>query len=143
MRLSEKTVRETVRTLQERGMTQDESEQVEELVMIWYGWTIRYRPQLGAPRVSVYGKGSGSPDHYAEPEEIDARIDADKAEQVEVCIDALPWQQRSSIDLHASRKASGIAVMRNPRIPAGEIHSLYQSAKDSLLPMLRRRGMIK
>lgn len=124
-------------------MTQEESEQIEELVMIWYGWTIRYRPQLGAPRISVYGKGSGSADHYVEAEEVDARIDADKAEQVEVCIDQLPWQQRSAIDLHASKKASRLSVMRNPRIPAAEIHTLYQCAKVSLLPMLKKRGMIK
>lgn len=124
-------------------MTQEESEQIEELVMIWYGWTIRYRPQLGAPRISVYGKGSGSADHYVEAEEVDARIDADKAEQVDVCIDQLPWQKRSAVDIHACRKASGISVMRNPRMQGVNIHVEYQAAKEILLPMLRRRGMIR
>ena len=124
-------------------MTQEDSEQVEELILIWYRWTIRYRPQLGAPRVSVYGKGSHSADHYVEPEELDDRIDSEKAEQIDACLDNLSWQQRSAVDIHACRKASGISVMRNPRLQAAQVHVEYQAAKESLLPMIRRRGMIK
>jgi len=124
-------------------MTQDESEQLEDLIMVWYRWTIRYRPALGVPRVSVYGKGSGSPDHYADADEIDQRIDDGKAEQVDVCLDCLPWQQRSAIDIHACRKVSGISVMRNPRLPPEKAHAEYQLAKESLLPLLKKRGMVR
>ena len=38
-------------------MTDEESMQVEDLLMVWYDWTSRYRPALGAPRASIYARG--------------------------------------------------------------------------------------
>src|SRR5690606_2667289 len=35
-------------------MTSDESAQIEQRLMTWYHWAKRYRPALGAPRVSPY-----------------------------------------------------------------------------------------
>src|SRR5699024_12210081 len=39
------------------AMTQDESQQVEELLSVWYDYEDSYRPALGAPRVSPSCRG--------------------------------------------------------------------------------------
>ena len=137
--------REAIKRNQHKGgaMTQGESNQVEELIEIWYRWSMRYKPRLGAPRISAYGRGAGSSDTYVDSEEIDNRIESDKAEQIDACLDSLPWEKRSAVDVHACNLAAGNKVIRNKRMSTEQHHIEYQAAKGMLLPMLRKRGMIR
>ncbi|MFY2060167.1 hypothetical protein ACOTCB_23235 [Achromobacter xylosoxidans] len=127
----------------EQVMTREESEQIEALVMVWYRWTRAYRPNLGVGNVSVYARGVSESVTTVDPDEVDEVLDARRAEQVEVCIDALRWQLRAAIGLHAGNKAAGAQVFSNPRLTAEQQHAAYQEAKAELLPALRKRGLIR
>lgn len=125
----------------EQVMTREESEQIEELVMVWFRWTRAYRPNLGAGRVSIYARGmweSGETD----AEEIDQRLATAQAEQMDVCIDSLRWQLRAAIGVHAGNRAAGARVFNNPRMTPQQQHAAYQEAKTELLPALRRNGLV-
>jgi len=124
-------------------MTREESDQIEELLLIWYEWARRYRPALGAPRVSPYGRGSSGDAYGPSGDEVDARIAAEKAAAVDVCLNELTWQQRSAVGIHIANKAAGSTVYKNPRLTPEQHHSSYQEAKSTLLPMLRKRGMVR
>lgn len=128
---------------QQKGqdMTREESDQVEALIMEWYHWSRGYRPQLGVGRVSAFARGMTSDDTY-DDEDVDARLAATRGEQTELCIDELPWQQRSAIGVHAGNKAAGARVFSNPRLTPAQQHAAYQEAKAALLPLLRRRALV-
>lgn len=125
----------------ERVMTREESEQIEALVLVWFRWTRAYRPNLGVGRVSVYARGMRESVETT-ADEIDLRLAAAQAEQVDVCIDALRWQQRAAIGVHAGNKAAGARVFNNPRLTPQQQHAAYQEAKAELLPALRRCGLV-
>ena len=124
-------------------MTDDESAQVEDLLQVWYGWTSRYRPALGAPRTSIYARGSESSDVYADADDVDARIKAEQARQVDACIDTLSGQYRSVVGIHAANHYFGSAVFRNPRLTVEETHTLYLEAKQIIFLLLANRGHIQ
>ncbi len=126
----------------EQVMTREESEQVEALLVEWFGWTRAYRPNLGAGRVSIYARGV-SEVADSDADEIDQRLAAARAEQVDVCIDSLRWQLRAAIGIHAGNKAAGAVVFSNPRLTPEQQHAAYQEAKAVLIPALRRRGLIR
>lgn len=126
----------------EQVMTREESEQIEALLVEWFGWTRAYRPNLGAGRVSIYARGvSGGADNDAD--EIDQKLTAARAEQVDVCIDSLRWQLRAAIGIHAGNKAAGACVFSNPRLTPEQQHAAYQEAKAELMPLLGKRGLIR
>lgn len=125
-----------------QGMTREESDQVEALIMEWYHWSRGYRPKLGVGRVSAFARGMMPDDAYVDDEDIDARLTAARGEQTELCIDELPWQQRSAIGVHAGNKAAGARVFSNPRLTPEQQHTAYQEAKAALLPALRRRSLV-
>lgn len=124
-----------------QDMTREESDQVEALIMEWYHWSRGYRPQLGVGRVSAFARGMTSDEAY-DDEDVDARLAATRGEQTELCIDELPWQQRSAIGVHAGNKAAGARVFSNPRLTPAQQHAAYQEAKAALLPALRRRALV-
>ena len=68
------------------------------------------------------------------------RVNAARCQQVDLCIDELPWQQRAAIGVHAGNKAAGAAVFRNPRLSPQAQHAAYLDARAALLPALRRRA---
>jgi hypothetical protein len=122
-------------------MTQDESEKIEELLMVWYDYENSYRPALGAPRVSASCR-----DHRPDSGEVhDTGADRDDmlerltAETVGACIDELPYMQRAAIGVHCRNRRASATVHRNPRIE--DQHAAYQEAKAALCPRLRVRGM--
>ncbi|MFY3333330.1 hypothetical protein ACOTEH_23905 [Achromobacter xylosoxidans] len=125
----------------EQVMTREESEQIEALVMVWFRWTRAYRPNLGAGRVSIYARGVS--EAVDDADEIDQRLAAAQAEQVDICIDSLRWQLRAAIGIHAGNKAAGARVYSNPRLTPEQQHAAYQEAKAELMPALRRRGLIR
>lgn len=124
-------------------MTDDESAQVEELLQVWYAWTSRYRPVLGAPRVSSYARGIDSSDVYADADEIDARIEAEQARQVDACIDTLSGTHKSVLGVHAANRYVGRAVFRNPRLSPEASHTLYLESKQIIFPLFVCRGLVK
>lgn len=126
----------------EQVMTREESEQIEALLLEWFRWTRAYRPNLGAGRVSIYARGvSEAVDSDAD--EIDQKLTAARAEQVDVCIDSLRWQLRAAIGIHAGNKEAGARVFSNPRLTPEQQHAAYQEAKAELMPALRKRGLIR
>src|SRR5690348_18140252 len=77
-------------------MTQDESEKIEDLLMVWYDYERRYRVALGAPRVSVSCR-----DHQPDTGDIhetgadrDDRLERLTAEAVGACIAELSYHRR-------------------------------------------------
>jgi hypothetical protein len=132
---------------EKKPMTLDESNQIEELLSGWYAWQASYTPNLGAGRVDPSCRGFAEKDRYMDIDErteaADRRAHAKQAEQIELCVDALPWQQRAAIQTHMRNKVSGVQVWSNARLDVEQMHVLYQEAKFSLLPALRRRGLIK
>jgi len=149
--------------LEKKTMTLDESNQIEELLTAWYRWQLGYFPDLGMGRVDPTCRGFAENDRHSTIEE---RTDAAErkarkktAEQVDLSVDTLPWQQRAQIQIHmqcklepqraAAREAQlnaecGVSVWHVPRrIDIAENHVIYQEAKFALLPELRRRALIK
>ncbi len=124
-------------------MTDDESAQVEDLLQVWYAWTSRYRPALGAPRASIYALGLESSDVYADADEVDARIEAEQARQVDACIDTLSTLHKSAVGIHAANRYVGRQIFRNPRLTAENQHALYLEAGQTLLHLFLNRGLAK
>ncbi|MYZ41405.1 hypothetical protein [Schauerella aestuarii] len=132
--------------IREKGivvMTQEDSEQIEGLLMDWYRWANAYRPHLGAPRVSAYGRGMSDTDSFTDGEEADTRIFNAQCKAVDVCLDELTWQARAAVGIHTANKACGNAIYKNPRLSPQQQHQEYQRAKLDLLPMLVKRGLMR
>lgn len=127
---------------QERDPVREEADRAEALIMDWYHWTKGYRPKLGVGRVAAFARGMVPDDAYVDSEAVDERLNATRCQQVDLCIDELPWQQRAAIGVHAGNKAAGACVFRNPRLSPQEQHAAYLEARAALLPALRRRGLL-
>jgi hypothetical protein len=123
-------------------MTKDQSDVIEELFIVWFVWSSQYRPHLGAPRVSTYSRGFTSHDIYIDADDSDSRIEKDRAEQVDACIDSLPGEQRIAIGIHAGNKSTGNNVYKSLRYTTEQLHINYQAAKSAIFPMLMRRGLV-
>lgn len=123
------------------GMTQDESEQIEELLQVWYDYEASYMPALGAPRISPSCRGYDAGGVHETVHDRDAKLNRITAESVEACVDDLHYLQRAAIGVHFRNKYAGVSVHKNPRIE--EQHKAYQDAKLALLPKLRRKALIK
>lgn len=136
-------------------MTIDESNQIEELLDEWYDWQAGYVPSLGYGRVDPSCRGFSEDDRTStadeRSEEADRKAAKKRAEQVDVCVDALPWQERAAIQRHmkakrigAMNKACGVRVWSNPRdLELSDTHASYQAAKESLYPRVMTRGLLK
>lgn len=127
----------------EDHMTKDESEQLEELLMTWYHWAKAHREHLGHSRVAPGFQGVSDLDAYGDDDDTDAKLNRYVAEQVDVCLSTLPVDLRAAVGINLRNKDVPNQVFRNPRCTVEEQHLRYQRAKDALLPMLRRRDMIK
>lgn len=128
-------------------MTQDESNQVEDLLIGWHRWQDCYSPQLGMPRCSPtcreYEIPSAKLTDQERSEIVDMKVWKRNGESVDVCVDSLTWQQRAAIQTNMRNKRAGYEVFKSPRFTECEIHYLYQSAKDDLFPKFVTRGLIK
>ena len=123
-------------------MTQDESEQIEELIMVWFNWSKAHREQLGYSRVSPGFIHAQTHEVYDDDDDRDAKLARYTAEQVEYCINQLDVLLRAAIGIHAANKAAGAAIFKSPRLSRDEQHAMYKSAKDALLPMFVRRNLV-
>jgi hypothetical protein len=130
-------------------MTLDQSAQIEELLATWYKWQIRqshaetlshfYRPEDHTCR------GYTTPTSLDEPDENDKVYqwaDDQQSEQVQLCVDILPFDQRAAISNSMRNKEAGRSVWAN-RGALGSTHDIYQEAKERLLPMLVARQLIR
>lgn len=124
-------------------MTREENDEIEDLLMVWYYWARADRPQLGHSRTSPGFELVERSDVYVDSDDIDARVNAYDAEQVDVCINELPLMMRAAIGVHTANKAEGKAASRNSRTTPEAQHRQYQEAKVRLLPMLRGRGLLR
>lgn len=127
-------------------MTPDQSQQIEELLLTWYRWQIRqshaeklahfYRPEDRTCR------GYETPMDAVELDEQAVQWSEDQqSDQVQLCIDLLPLEQRAAISVSMRNKECGANVWSNGR--AGAQHATYQAAKAALLPMLISKLLIK
>src|SRR5690625_3236430 len=123
------------------SMTQDESQQVEDLLQIWFDYEDSYRPALGAPRVSPSCRGHDPGNVHNTGDDRDAKLNKITAEAVGSCVDELHYLQRAAIGVHFRNKRAGVSVHRNPRIE--EQHAAYQEAKLALWPLLKRKGLVR
>ncbi|WP_180730376.1 hypothetical protein [Paraburkholderia sp. PGU19] len=128
------------------SMTLDQSEQIEELLLTWYRWQIRqshaetlshfYRPEDRTCR------GYVTPSNLDEDDEAAYQwADDRQSEQVQLCVDMLPAEQRAAISTSMRNKESGRTVWSSGR--AGDQHSTYQAAKERLLSMFVSRHLIR
>lgn len=127
----------------EDHMTKDESEQLEELLMTWYHWAKAHREHLGHSRVAPGFQGVSDMDAYGDDDDTDAKLNRYVAEQVDVCLSTLPVDLRAAVGISMRNKDVPNQVFRNPRCSLEEQHQRYHAAKEQLLPMLRKRDMIK
>ncbi len=135
-------------------MTIDESNQIEELLCEWYDWQAGYVPSLGYGRVDQSCRGFSESERTLtadeRAEEADRKAAKRRAEQVDLCIDALSWQERAAIQRHmkaktvaAMNRACAASVWHDARAYGKpDMHALYQQAKRSICMTLRRRGML-
>lgn len=135
-------------------MTIDESNQIEELLDEWYAWQAGYTPRLGYGRVDPTCRGFSESDRAVSAderaEEADRKAAKRRAEQIDLCVDALPWQERAAIQRHmkaktvaAMNRACAASVWHDARAYGQQdMHGLYQQAKRSICMILRRRGML-
>ncbi|MGN8188241.1 hypothetical protein ACTJLD_19875 [Burkholderia sp. 22088] len=135
-------------------MTIDESNQIEELLGEWYDWQAGYVPSLGYGRVDPSCRGFSEDERTQtsdeRSEEADRKAAKKRVEQVDVCVDALTWQERAAIQRHMKAKrigtmndACGANVWSNPRgFDQPDAHASYQTAKDALYLRVRARGLL-
>ncbi|KVL39801.1 hypothetical protein [Burkholderia sp. MSMB1835] len=136
-------------------MTIDESNQIEELLGEWYDWQAGYVPSLGYGRIDPSCRGFAESEYTLtadeRSEEVDRKAAKKRAEQIDVCVDALTWQQRASIQRHmkakrigAMNEACGVTVWSNPRdLDLSDAHASYQAAKEELYPRVKARGLLR
>lgn len=122
-------------------MTADESDQIEDLLMVWYDHTSAYRPALGAPKVSVSCREYESGDVHESGGDVDDKIDIARAETMDFCIDKLTVPQRSAIGVHCRNKRAGASVWRSARV-IGSQHAAYLDAKSALYPHIKKAGLL-
>lgn len=128
------------------SMTQDQSAQIEQLLSTWYQWQIR---QSHAETLSHFYRPEDRTCRKAESsmtdEELDERAQQwandQESEQVQLCVDALPADQRAAISTSMRNKECGRAVWRSGR--AGDQHATYQVAKERLLLMFIARRLVR
>jgi hypothetical protein len=129
------------------SMTQDELEQIENLLVAWHRWQELYVPLLGHARCDPTCRDYIIPDTGVTDKErgeaVDAKIWKRNSEAIEVCVDTLTWQERAVLQTVMRNKRAGYEVFRNPRFAPAEIHYLYQSAREKLYPQFVARGLIK
>lgn len=125
------------------AMTEDQSVKLEQYLEIWFEYERAYRPHLGAPRVSIYARGSQSNEVHDDRDESERRYEQCIAETISACMDELPWQQRSAITIHCEAKQSGASVIRNPRMTIEDHHRQYQAGKAAIFGMPRMRELMR
>lgn len=125
------------------GMTEDQSQKLEQYLEIWYDYERAYRPHLGAPRVSTYYRGAPSTDVHSDCDEAEYRYEKMIAETISACMDELPWQQRSAITIRCESRKSGASVIRNPRMTIEEHQVQYQAGKMAIFGMPRMRELMR
>ncbi|WP_321849705.1 hypothetical protein [Burkholderia diffusa] len=135
-------------------MTIDESNQIEELLREWYDWQAGYAPSLGYGRVDPSCRGFSESERVLtaeeRSEEADRKAAKKRAEQVDVCVDALTWQERAAIQRHMAKwiegmnRECGARVWSDPRISdLSTAHANYQRAKEALYPRVKARGLLR
>ena len=85
--------------------------------MDWYHWTRGYRPpKLGGHR--RFARAAWCRTTPMSTAKTWMRLNAARCQQVDLCIDELPWQQRAAIGVHAGNKAAGAAVPQSTPVAA-------------------------
>lgn len=145
---AERAIRKAAQNPFEDTMTDDQSADIDHLIQEWHYYERLDRPQLGVPPCSVYAKDYRTSDNkrYGEDasEDSDMALLSIKAEAVGACVHELPAIHQHAIQNWLRNRRAKVEVFRHPRLgtPAQAIQ-LYIDAKVLLLPMLRRRELVR
>lgn len=122
------------------AMTREESDDVEELLGVWFRWCRSYKAVKGHARVASSCQGH---QHEGDDDDdvVDARIEAEQAKVVDACMDSLSGIQRGVVGVVQANRSAGNDVFRYPRLTRDEQLAEYQRAKIELMPHLRAKGM--
>lgn len=121
-------------------LTLDQIEQVEELLIVWYGYEASYRPALGAPRVSPSCREYRSGNVHDGTDETDALLNRATAEAVGLCVDELTLQERAAVQVQMRNRVARAAVHRHPRTENQRMD--YYSAREKLWGKLLAKGLL-
>ncbi len=141
---AEKAAQALEQLFTEEQMTQDQSDQIEELLMGWYYWAKASREFLGHSRVSPMFRGVDAElgEVHSDSDVVDAKINSYNSEIVDACLGDLLIDMRAAIGVHTRNKAVGTSVHRHPRIAIEQQHIIYLEAKKRLCPVLIRKGIV-
>jgi len=115
------------------GEKLNEREQVEQLLIDWYRWSKRWRPHLGAPRVSVYCRQSRTSRQYDEDAE-DERVFIHEMKAVEWCVNELPIPLQVAIGLEMRNREARAKVW----VGGGS----YSEALSKVTVLFKKRGIV-
>lgn len=125
-------------------MTQDEIDQVENLLLTWHDYENAYRLALGAPRVSPSCRGYDAGEIHEDGYDRDAKLNKIKAEAVDACIDTLKLIYRVAITTHLRNKRAKMAIFRHPMLGTPEqAHQWYLDAAALLWPLLKNKELVR
>lgn len=129
-------------------MDQNHSEQIEELLSVWYRWQCRQSVAMHAAH--YYRPADHTCRQYETPtseveddEAVDLWAENQTGEQVQLCIDQLPFEQRAAVSNSLRNKELGYMVWRNRVETTADLHYAYQAAKVRIWPMLVGRGLVR
>jgi hypothetical protein len=135
------------------SMTSDQSSQIEELLGVWYDWQCRQSKAetraLDFKPDDRTCRGYQSPPNDEDSEDAYRWADDQQSEQVQLCVDELPIEQRAAISTkfsaayhtEARNREIGKSVWSSGR--AEDRHVIYQAAKERLFPMFVARHLVK
>jgi hypothetical protein len=111
----------------------------------WYEFQAEYRPKLGFERRSRESSGYRISRQWLEEADIDDEIDthirAQRAEEVERCVDRLEPRFRAAIQTEMRNRLAGASVFSSSR-NAGTHDADLRAALALLKPMLSGRGLL-
>jgi hypothetical protein len=115
---------------------QSNKEIAESLLMEWHRWADRYRPKLGAPRVSPYCQQSVTSKQYDDPADLaHDKVYQSQMQAVDFCVSAIAVPMQQAIGCEMKNRACGAKVWRCPGA------TNFGVALDAVMVVMRKRGL--
>lgn len=120
-------------------------EAVLDTLLEWYEFQAEYRPKLGFERRASESSGFRISRQWLDDNELDDEIDtqlrAQRAEQIERCVDRLEPRFRAAIQTEMRNRLAGATVFSSAR-NAGTHEADLRAALALLKPMLSARDLL-
>ena len=106
------------------------------LLIEWHQWCRIWRPNLGAPRIAPYCKESTTSKQYDDPADLTHdRVYQSQMKAVDYCVDAIAVAMQQAIGNEMRNREVKCKVWRSVG------NATYKEALDTVLPVMRRRGL--